>query len=185
MHKCVFYRKQSMNSTGNCNSRSCPPLWGGCPEGAGEARHDPTSIEAHKRIRSAANLFRPRFARPPSPKGKAQSVEEPRFKENRRGGPPCPPAEKRSFSDFPKENNPGFASRRWILLSKIRGRARWPAPTTTLSTRCTFPKGEGFFRSRTSRRRKTAARCPGSQTHGTRCASIFSSCRTAPRPRYS
>ena len=23
-----------------------------------------------------------------------QSVEEPRFKENRRGGPPCPPAEK-------------------------------------------------------------------------------------------
>ena len=31
-------------------------------------------------------------------------------------GEPRSPAEKRSFSDFPKENNRIFALRRWILL---------------------------------------------------------------------
>ena len=31
-------------------------------------------------------------------------------------GEPRSPAEKRSFSDFPKENNCIFALRRWILL---------------------------------------------------------------------
>ena len=78
--------------------------------------------------------------------GEAQSVEEPRFKENRRGGPPCPPAEKRSFSDFPKENNPGFALRRWILLCKIGGRARWPAPSGLFFTRSgRFLREASFF----------------------------------------
>jgi hypothetical protein len=44
-----------------------------------------------------------------------------------RGGH-CPSAEKDPFSDFPKENNSNFALRRWILQSKIHGRAML-APT--------------------------------------------------------
>ena len=40
-----------------------------------------------------------------------------------------PPAEKRSFSDFPKENNRIFALRRRILLGKNPRAGQCPAPT--------------------------------------------------------
>ena len=47
--------------------------------------------------------------------GEAQTGKEYSLQKLCRGEPRSP-AEKRSFSDFPKENNRIFALRRWILL---------------------------------------------------------------------
>ena len=65
-------------------------------------------------------------------------------------GDPWSPAEKQSFSDFPRGNNLFFALRRHILLCKICGRPR-VAPTTAFFD--TLGRGHDPARQMTHQRR--------------------------------
>ena len=54
------------------------------------------------------------------------------------------PPKNKVFQIFRRKITVFFALRRRILLSKIRGRARWPAPTGLFGTQMPLPDGRGI-----------------------------------------